>query len=128
MQRTAGQAIAELVPRARVGIGIMDRTEQQRDGHVGERLHGRVDQRPQVVAVAPGRGQARVVGRVEVEPASLAGRGIEQDVAERRIAVAQAFAPPVGTRQVDLMQVRERRLAAPRPRNRAGAGSGRLRA
>ena len=33
------------------------------------------------------------MGRVEVEPASLAGPGIEQDVAERRVAVAQAFAP-----------------------------------
>ena len=108
VQRPPGQPIAELLPGARVGIGILDGAEQQRDGHVGERLDGRVDQGPQVVAVAPGRGQARVVGRVEVEPASLAGPGIEQDVAERRVAVAQAFAPPVGTRQLDPMQVPQR--------------------
>ena len=56
VQRPPGQPIAELPPGARVGIGILDGAEQQRDGHVGERLDGRVDQGPQVVAVAPGRG------------------------------------------------------------------------
>ena len=68
------------------------------------------------------------MGHVEVEPASLAGPGIEKDVVERRVAVAHAFAPSVGTRQLDPMQVQEHRLAAPRPSNRAGAGSSGLRA
>ncbi len=128
VHRPPGQPIAKFLPGTRFGIGIHDGAEQERDGHVGERLDGRVDQGPQVVAVAPGRGQARVVSRVEVEPASPAGRGIEQDVAERRVAVAQAFALPVGRGRFTRCRSPSARLAAPRPRNRCGAGSSRLRA
>ena len=103
VKRSPGQSIAELLPRGWVGVGIVDGVEQERDGDVGERLDGRVDQGSEVVAVAPGCGQAWVVGRVEIEPPSLAGFGIEQDVAERRVAVAQAFAPASATRQLGPM-------------------------